>query len=285
MSRIISWKQLKEYGYSNPATPPQFRTHSNYVNFHSILADGVSLACSRNITEKITEASQLKKKMRLIKLTLESIEGEYQTIQSEEAFARLCVVWIPVKSYYLLFNLLLILDYLITGHESSFRLSHTKLLQRVKDYIGAKDLVFNKRVYNFNFKNSLVQSWPVSAGASLSILNFRPAERTRQVLKLLARYQIEDWQLKETIPNFRSKANRQEKTDFITTHDINLIEFFYWYRIKANYRDLEFLDHDIEDFEFADFYNDYYKLTMSFHTCIIDQINALSQIRLGRDIF
>jgi len=63
-----------------------------------------------------------------------------------------------------------------------------------------------------------------------------------------------------------------------------MYEFFYWYRIKSNYRDLEFLDKDIDDGQFKDFYKNYFKLTISFYEALKKMINNLSKMRLSKEI-
>ncbi len=63
-----------------------------------------------------------------------------------------------------------------------------------------------------------------------------------------------------------------------------MCEFFYWYRIKSNYRDLEFLDKDIDDKQFRNFYKNYFELTISFYEALKKLINVLSKIRLDKEI-
>ena len=65
---------------------------------------------------------------------------------------------------------------------------------------------------------------------------------------------------------------------------MNLCEFFYWYRIKANYRDLEFLNKDISGYKFSEFYRNYFELTLTFFNTFKNLINALAKIRLGKII-
>lgn len=275
-----SQQWLKIHGA--PATPPEFRTHANYVAFMKRLNVGLDIKYTGLVDKQIIESKTLRKKVQLVKLTLESIEGERQNIEKQVEFAQLCIAWIPVKSYYLIFNLLLILDYLITTSESSFSSTHRRTIRQYKTYIDKQVLVFNKRVYNYNYTGSRVQNWPVRSGANLAKHGYNPKERIRQIFKLLLRYQIQDLQQKEKIKDFRSKKNRQRRSQFLTTETVNLFEFFYWYRIKANYRDLEFLDHDISDREFYNFYSDYYELTIAFYSTLKRLINVLARKRLNK---
>ena len=62
---------------------------------------------------------------------------------------------------------------------------------------------------------------------------------------------------------------------------VALFEFFYWYRIKVNYRDLEFISSEVTPEEFQQFYEDYYLLTINFYKAFRGCINNLSQARAG----
>ncbi len=104
-------KIIAEFAFHQ--TPPDFRTHANYVEFMKKLSSRVGIECARKISSRIPKSKKVDKKLGLIKLTLQSIDGEYKTIRKNPEFAELCVSWISVKTYYLLFNLCLIADYLL----------------------------------------------------------------------------------------------------------------------------------------------------------------------------
>ncbi|OGL46894.1 MAG: hypothetical protein A2W05_10385 [Candidatus Schekmanbacteria bacterium RBG_16_38_10] len=278
----IDWKKIEfEYGLQNP---PDFRTHLNYVSCMKALSKGIGLLCNSSIKNKINESKTLKKKINLSKLTLNSIKGEYKTIQKNPDYAELCVSWISVKSYYLLFNLLLILDYLIAAHESVFQSSHKESLKRFKDYIENNNISFSEKLFNNNFPCSKIMNLHPKSGANIKIIDIDMEERVAQILKKLVRYKLEDIQREEKIKNFRSKKNRKIRDDFLTKNTVNIFEFFYWYRIKANYRDLEFLNKDISSKQFEEFYRNYFELTLYFFEALKKIINDLSKIRLGKII-
>ena len=130
----------------------------------------------------------LNKKINLIKLTLKSINGEYKTIQSNPDYAEVCVSWISVKAYYLIFNLLLILDYLLTGQESSFNATHKKMFARFKEHLERNELYFNKNIFNSNFQCSKIMDLSVTPGTNLKIVGVDVKERAIQILKKLTNY-------------------------------------------------------------------------------------------------
>jgi len=96
--------------------PPDFMTHLNYVVCMNDISGGLNAGCKLNIKNKIKkEGKILQKKLNLIKLIKRNLNEEYKTVKQDQAFAEVCVPWIAVKAYYLIFNLLLILDYLVSG--------------------------------------------------------------------------------------------------------------------------------------------------------------------------
>lgn len=278
----INWQKIEsEYETQNP---PDFITHLNYVSCLNTLSRGISITCNLSIKTKINESKLLKKKINLIKLTLKSINGEYKMIQQSPDFAELCVSWISVKAYYLVFNLSLILEYLLSDQESALNFSHKKLLRKFKERIGRKELFFNKKIFNANFQCLKIIKLRVKSGANIKIIGFNLKDRIVQIFRKLVFYKLEDFQREERIKNFRSEKNRLKKKEFLENNIVNLYEFFYWYRIKANYRDLEFLNKDISSYKFSEFYQNYFELTITFFNAFKNLINELAKIRLGKII-
>jgi len=281
---LSKWIKIKNEEYESEH-PPDFMTHFNYVECLNTVSNGLNAECKLDIQNKIQNGSNtLKKKVNLIKLIKRNLDEEHKTIEQNPAFAEVCVPWIAVKSYYLMFNLLLVLDYLISTQESSFNSTHDGLLKKFKNHLEKQEIVFNKKIFNVNFKCSEIVNLKVKSGSNLKIVGINLKERVLQVLKKLILYKIEDFQRKEKIKNFRSKKAREKKKEFLEKNTINMCEFFYWYRIKSNYRDLEFLDKDIDDKQFRNFYKNYFELTISFYETLKKLINVLSKIRLDKEI-
>jgi len=278
----IDWKKIEsEYETQNP---PDFITHLNYVSCLNILSRDITASCNLSIKNKINESKLLLKKINLIKLTVKSINGEYKMIQQNPDFAELCVSWISVKAYYLIFNLSLILEYLLSGQEFALSFSHKKLLRKFKQRIGRKEIFFSKKIFNINFQCSKIMDLQVKSGANIKIIGFNLKERIIQIFRKLVFYKLEDFQREEGIKNFRSKKNRQKKKEFLENNTVNIYEFFYWYRIKANYRDLEFLNRDISNYKFSEYYRNYFELTFTFFNVFKKLINDLTKIRLEKTV-
>ena len=103
-----------------------------------------------------------------------------------------------------------------------------------------------------------------------------------QIIKKLAIYSLEEFKRSKNIRSFQSRENKKLRNNFLDSKQISICEFFYWYRIKANYRDLEYLNKDISDDKFKSFYCSYYELTRNFYKAFRELINSIAKIRLGK---
>jgi len=263
-------------------SPPSFRTHLNYVSCMNRISKGIKIKVNLKVKNKIKKNENLSKKLNLIKLIKKSLEEEYKIVSENEEFAEVCNTWIAVKSYYLIFNLCLILCYLInTGNSLDF--SHKHVLNKIKNLIKSNKITFNKGEFNklYPCKNAL--EFKIERGEALK-KDIDDNRRIKSIVKKLANYKLIDFKRSKEIPNFRKKINRKKRDDFIKEKTINLFEFFYWYRIKANYRDLEFLNAEVSERDFFNFYESYVKLTTNFYFAFKKAINDLSEKRLEEQI-
>ena len=274
-------RSKEEYEKLNP---PDFVTHHNYVMHLKALARNLSIDTSLKFKEKFILPKEINKKLSLLRLTLKGIENESDVISENPEYSIICVSWISVKSYYLLFNMLCTLKLLINCDKKAFSCSHFNIINTFKGYLKRRELFFNNNEFNNIYKAEDILKWKAKSGANIKRNSPDYAERFNQILKKLVNYKLEEFQRQKKIPNFRNKTDRKKKEDFISKTDINLCEFFYWYRIKANYRDLEFLDKDIDIMDFKNFYSDYFDLTVSFYNAIKDVINKLALQRIGRKL-
>lgn len=272
------------YAQYEKQNPPDFVTHLNYITCLNKLSTNLILECRRNIKNKILESKNLKKKTNLINLTYRSLQEEYKMISQNQDFAEVCVPWVAVKSYYLLFNIFIITKYLLTGEESVFNSSHASILKSLEGFIGNGELYFSQDVFNQVYTCDEINILKISSGYNLRFIEVDIKKRFQQVLKKLLDYKIENFKRDKKINNFRKKRDQDALKKFIHESNLNIGDFFHLYRIKSNYRDLEFLDKDISASQFSEFYNNYFGLTNNFYVAFIILINNLSKIRLGREI-
>jgi hypothetical protein len=262
-----------------------FITHLNYVTCLRELSDGLTVKYQLKSIGSIKLNKLLTNKHTLIKLIKRSFDVEFAEICKNHDFAEVCVPWIAVKSYYLLFNTCLIIGHLLNTNDSYFKSSHEKVLRDIKTQLRSKKLKFNRRILNKVYNAWDVFKFSFPSGYNIKLISANTKTRYKQLLKKLVIYKIEDFQRREKINNWRTKKARDKRNRYLKSSDINVCDFFYWYRIKANYRDLEFLDKEITCEQFYDFYDNYYRLTMNFYDAFKNLINDLMSDSLGQKRF
>ena len=267
------WKK-----WSAPYKHADFDTHAYYLEFMREQSD--SLKVKVNIKEKKLNNldKSLVTKVSLLKLTLKNIEAEKNQIDSYPEYSVVCSSWISVKSYYLVFNLFIILEYLIRADSSYLNPSHTAVHNCLKDLIESNILVLNNQYFRKVISTREALDWNAPLYSNVKP-NIATSVRSKQVLKILARYSKEKYK----IDNKNSRLIGTNKLSF-EKKTVNLCEFFYHYRIKANYRDMEFMDKGVQLEKFINFYNDYYELTINFHSAFCEAINFVAMRRVNRQL-
>ncbi len=274
---------LRDIELASPM-PPDFKTHLNYVSYMNNISKDLKVELNFNIDSKAPfTKSALLKKIRLVELIRESIDEEYKKAIKEKEFAKVCSMWIPVKSYYLIFNLLLILCVLINNEKGNLDYPHAKAISNFRNMIKSKKLLFNKNNLNLVLSCQEAIDFTSKSGDSLRD-NLDDDKRARSVLKKLCKYKFDDFCRYAGLREFRDLDSKKQKSKFFKDSEISLFEFFYWYRIKTNYRDLSFLDKEIYAGDIIKFYEGYYFLTINFHDALKKLINDISKIRLGEYI-
>ncbi len=255
-----------------------FRTHSNYVKFFNSITKNLEIETSNNFHSKIQNPINiLDKKIKLAELIYKALVEENKIIKTIPEYAIPASSWIAVRSYYLLFDLLLITKYLIKCDPNAFNSTHSEIQNFIKKSIKTKDFFFNIQLINEVYKIKKILNWSSpQKGSNLERIKVDPQIRYLQIIKKLAKYRKDEYKRRSKIKNLRGK----NKNEFENSK-INICEFFYLYRIKSNYRDLEFLSRDIDTNEFINFYNNYFELTQNFYNAFIHFINYLLEIRIG----
>ncbi len=286
----VAWQFLKEKILNGEkivlSIEPAFRTHLFYVWFIEGETESLKFRVNFNIKNKIPKRSvSLKKKINLIKLITKNLKSEYHLIEKNTEFAEVCVPWIAVKGYYLIFNSLLILKHLITCNEDSFKSSHKVLMEDFKGYLKDDRISVNNKFFGAFIPCKNIPSWRLPPYENIrSSHKVNKETRFKQVIKKLFDYKLEDLKREKKIKNFKSKKGKILKKEFIQNSDINLCEFFYWYRIKSNYRDLEFLDKNLSDLDYLSFYRSCFVAVCNFCRALRNLINEIAKKRLGIEI-
>ncbi len=274
--RLSEWVKL-----NSTILYPEFKTHANYLNYMSDQSQKIKLSSNLKINKLMQKIKKLEQKKYLAKLTLRNIREEFKTVLIYPEYAIVCVSWIPVKAYYLIFNMVSILEYLIMDDLYYLSASHKNVNDLLKNLIAKGSLVFNKQEFNKIYNVAVIDGLKdIPPGENVKTLSFDPEKRHKQIIKKLLDYQKEDFKTKQKIKVLSGNILKKFKQSNITY----LLDFFYLYRIKANYRDMEFVDKGVSLEEFKDFYEKYYLLTLNFYNCFKDCINQLSVLRLGEKL-
>lgn len=271
---MADWKQAdKDFDTAD------FKTHSNYVKHLSALTKNLTLNLIYRPNENLEESKYLKTKLKLIELTLENLKEEMNNIRTYPEYSIICVSWIPVKAYYLIFNLILLIAYLDSCDESNLKYaSHVNAINYFKNLLNKK-IKFNLLDFNETYKADIISKFKVDKWDNIR-QNVSPETRKKEILKILLRYKIENFKFINKIKRLSGKT----KEKFLSSVTLNLIEFFYLYRIKANYRDMEFISKLIPVGDFFKFYENYYNLTLNVYNALSKTINDLSQIRFKKNL-
>lgn len=260
---------------------PIFLTHANYVDYMCSESENLSLKIINHLTGSIkAENELLSKKVRLSILTMDNLSAEMDVINDNIDYATVCSSWIPVKSYYIFFNLVTILQYLVKCDNSILTsTTHRGLMRWVKIIIENGELQFSNNTFNKVYNTSEINQWRFRSGNNLATIYHQ--DRDKQLIKKLHEYAKDEFKRSNKKKSLRGTL----KTQFERQTKVSLCDFFYWYRIKVNYRDLEFLDSTIDDLQFYLFYQHYFKCTHNFYIALVKEINRISKIRLNKEIF
>lgn len=257
-----------------------FRTHANYVDYLSTLTADLKIRTNCGFQEKIKIPSKiLDKKIKIVNLSAGALKKEQEIVSQIPEYASVASTWIAVKAYYLFFNLLLITKYLISCQAEAFNFTHMAIQKDLARMIEYKTISFNVNALNINHGVAQALAYRAPTGANLKRLMVDGNIRQSQILKKLANYKRDEFRriskIKKLSGNKLKEFNKKK---------INFFEFFYLYRIKSNYRDLEFLSKEINEREFVDFYTNYFSLTLNFYQAFKDFINLLSKTRLDKEL-
>ena len=224
-------------------------------------------ALSFTNAQQIVPASlpHLDTKKNLIELTKKSLNDEARIVSIDKEYSYASTSWLPIKSYYLLFNLMLTIDYLITLDRNSFRIGHKKCVDNFTRRLSSGEISFDKRELNTIYDRSIF-SYCEPSGANLR-QSLMSTQHTNLAMKKIANYKLEEWKRLRGIQNFRSTINRRARATYLQSFQLSIFEFPYYMRLRANYRDFAFIDGVTFD-NTANYFNDYMGFCVSFYIAL-----------------
>lgn len=215
-------------------------------------------------------------KKNLIDLTKKSLADEAKIVQRDKDYSYASTSWLPIKTYYLLFNMMMTIDYLFTLDPASFRISHAKCSEKFTRRLAAEEITFVEQKLNTVYDKS-VFSHREAPGANLRAAIISGQHAT-QAMKKIAQYKLEEWMRHRKIPDFKHERHRQEKQKFHDEFRLSIFEFPYHMRLRANYRDFAFID-GVSSAETAVYFNDYFAFTRDFYRALQNLKNELVEAR------
>ncbi|MFA7685517.1 MAG: hypothetical protein WCX95_01815 [Candidatus Gracilibacteria bacterium] len=226
-------------GYSEPfAEQQEFDTHLSYISALRTLTDSANLTINQRILPK--PIPDLNKKKNLIDLTIKSLNDEYEIVKRDADYSYASMSWLPIKSYYLLFNILLTIEYLIKVDSSIFSIGHQKCIEEYTRKLRDKELEFDVPILSKVFDRSI---FALKYSPGLQLSNKTDIDlKFNMLIKKASLYKLDTWKRQQKINNFRNKSSREKKDQYLNSFTISIFEFSYYMRIRCNYRDMAFIE-------------------------------------------
>jgi len=254
-----------------------FQTHLNYIKCLESLFTDVRLNVVL-VDGHTIQKTEIKRFTKLDSLTSKSIEVDMALAQKDHAFAVIAAPWFGVKCYYSIYYFEAVLVHLVDGSQSGFtKGGHRAVRKKIAQLLSSGNLTFSKTELNSVYPLLSISNFPsITSGTNTRSRYWMDPECVQSITKKLMEYILHDAKVGNKW-NLHRRKDQIAKTDFIRVGKLTLTDFFYWYRIKANYRDLDYIDFEkgiTEDavFEYMKAYNSAYT---SYHRLLSQKINGL----------
>jgi hypothetical protein len=234
-----------------------YDTHFHYITCLSELTTGVTLTCSHTLRKAILPDIDIKD--NLIRLTKQSLNDEAKIVRIDNDYSYASTCWLPVKSYYLIFNVLLILEYVLKIQKNIFRMGHTACMDEFTRKLKVGELSFSETILNEVFDSSIL-AYVTTSGANLSNRTGKEV-MYKLAIRKIARYKFEAWKEKEKI-NPRIKTHKMKCEHYLSTFEVSIFDFIYYMRIRSNYRDFAFID-NVNSSETTAYFVAYFLFTLN----------------------
>lgn len=261
-----------------------FKTHLNYIKCMNMLTN--SLAININVQASSSlDANVFSKFERLNNITKTSILGEKTACDNERAYAQVAAPWIPVKCYYRLYYLESVFMYLLNGSRAGFSQGgHTKVRSAIRTALENGDITLSGSNAT---ELAIIQDWSTAnsfrtvSGSTIRANYHATTDCAGSLRKKLAEYIEIDWKLKNKITNYRTVVARTKKNNDLLPKKFGLLDYFFWMRIKANYRDVDFLDFDkfVNEADAYEYLSHYIKSADQYANALSTSIVALKSSR------
>lgn len=162
--------------------------------------------------------------------------------------------------------------------------THISTNSFIHNEIKNSKLFFTIPEFNLVYDSNQVNSLRRVSGYNLTD-DFNNSEMLNFVFNKIAIYKLDYFKYHQKIKNFRSSINRQKKVNFMALKNISLLDYFYMYRIKTDYKDVSFLNSTNNYLLYDFYYTHSFNFSENIYLALKDLIDDLSLKRLNVRLF
>lgn len=235
-----------------------YDTHLNYIKCLASLMKGTNLQYSNSLQK--AGLPDIDQKKNLITLTKKSLSDEKKIVDIDKDYSYASTSWLPIKSYYLIFNVLLTLEYVIKIQKSVFKQGHAKCVDEFTRKLKDQEIQFSNTILNQVFDQTILTHKVVS-GANLSSRT-TDDDMYKMAIRKIAKYKVDNWKQINRV-NLKKKNDKTKFQNYLSSFSVSVFDFPYYMRIRSNYRDFAFIDGVTTD-ETANYFNSFFAFTVYF---------------------
>jgi len=270
--------------FLSDSTSVMYKTHWNYIKYLNTSFLGINIKIKIKVSSYL-DPEKTKRFEKLASITKQNIESEIHACEQETSYSSVVAPWIPVKCYYRIYYLESIFLYYLLGSEAGFKNGgHTKVRGSIRKIIEEGVINFeglNPDIFSEidNWENA--SSFTTTSGSNISGNYFQHPDCRHSIRKKIAEYIKIDWMQKKGIINFRKKVNKDLRDIELKPKKFTIFDYFYWMRIKANYRDVDFLDfeNEVSARDSFEYIKEFVGATESYASALENAIITLKQSR------
>jgi hypothetical protein len=248
-----------------------FETHLKYARLLNTLSDAVEIKSALEPKLSIKDIETLKEKIKLTKLTKDSIDQEYEIVAFDKEYSTASVLWLPIKTYYLIYHLLCITDCLLTGNIKKLSAGHFGQINDFSNKLAKKELLFSNNYLNLTF-DSKILNFKTKSGEHLK-LEVAEDILYKLLMKKVAKEKIANHKISKGL-DARKTADKAKLQKFTKKLQVSIFDYFYLMRLRTNYRNSNFID-DLPSSNTKLYFNEYYSFGCNFYNCFTEYINKL----------
>ncbi len=248
-----------------------FETHLIYAELLERLSDAVTVSTQQTAKLSSSDAEKLKEKIQLVKLTKKSIDQEYEIVTFDKEYSTASVLWLPIKTYYLIYHLICILECLLTGNLKHLSGGHSTLVSEFAKKLEKSDLEFSNTQLNLVFDQDIL-NFKTKSGEHL---HHGVADDTlyKLLMKKVAKEKIANFKITNAL-DARKGADKARIVKFTNSLKVSIFDYFYLMRLRTNYRNSNFID-DLPSKDTKVYFEKYYSASCNFYSATTKLINQL----------